>query len=926
MAEVAVAPDRTASSWLDRPLVPTWQRIAALTINWEFVAYATILLIGFTLRIWDVGARAVHHDESLHAYYSWKFFAGQGYSYDPLMHGPFQFQVVPLFYLLFGVSDFSARLLAVTLGTVMIPLPYFLRSHITRPGAVLASAMLAISPAMVYYSRFIRDDIYLACFTLILFIALLRYVERPRPYLLYIAAAAAALAMASIEAAYITFFIFGSFLIFEAVRELLVNRDGPVLSAVRSTSLDTWLTALSIFIVIIVLFYSTFFTNPYGIWDTQHPLLDPTHQQLINPNRQDILGGLAYWQAQQPVERGGQPWFYYLLLMPLYEQLALLFGSVGLVYAVTKRSLAVTFLAWWAVMSYALYTWAGEKMPWLVIHITLPLMLLGGLFLGKALQASWRTWIKVVIGGIAVLLAVLEIHSTLLLNFVDGANPTEMLIYVQSSQDVKTVTHEIERLSPRVVGNSMPIGLDDADVGGWPFIWYLRNYTNITETSTFNGPICGGQYCPVLLMLGPEYDQYSPQLLQHYVVQKYRWNWWFPEDYKVWFPQHWGAIPRALQGHGALAADILGTPTDWTHIWDWLVYRRPFGDRGARILYFLVRRDLVPGAKSFSTGPAGTAPQQSLPAIPATLAAQWRGTGAPGGPLQGPRGIAAAPNGNTYVADTLNHRVVELSRSGKTVTDWGSAGTAPGQFASLSSPQGLAVGANGDVYVTDTWNQRIEVFDAQGRFLRSWGGGPIGAGPGQFYGPRSVAVSPSGRVYVADTGNKRIEVFTDKGKYLSAWGSAGTGPGQFQEPSSVVLGRNGNVYVADFWNQRIQEFTAAGQFIRQWRVPDWTPQAYDEPYLTVDPRTGNVLATEPQQQRIVEWTSVGTAVGTFGSGKLTDPIGVAAGPSGRIMVSDATANTIDLFNLSPPRTAGRAPARAHTRTTNKSPKRSVKKP
>lgn len=911
MAEATIPAKPAASSWLDRPLAPAWQRIAALSVNWELVAYAAIVIIGFTLRIWDVGARAVHHDESLHAYYSWKFFVGQGYSYDPLMHGPFQFQVVPLFYLLFGVSDFSARLLAVTLGTVMIPLPYFLRSYLTRPGAILASAMLTISPAMVYFSRFIRDDIYLACFSLVLFIALVRYLDRPRPHLLYIAAAAAALAMASMEAAYITFFIFGSFLIVEGVREAFVNRGGPVLAALRATSIDTWLTAASIFIVLTVLFYSTFFTNPYGIWDTQHPLLDPTHQHLLNPGRMDILGGIAYWLAQHSVDRGGQPWYYYLLLMPLYEQLALLLGVAGLVYGAIRRSLAVTFLAWWGLSAYAMYSWAGEKMPWLVIHITLPLTLLAGFFLGQTVRSSWRTWLKVAIGIVVAVLTLLEIHSTFLLNYVDGANPTEMLIYVQSSQDVKTVTHDIARIAPKAGGTSMPIGLDDADVGGWPFTWYLRNYTNITETSTFNGPICGGQYCPVLLMLGPEFDQYSPQLVQHYVVQRYRWNWWFPEDYKVWFPEHWGAVPQALQGQGSLTADILGTPTDWSHIWDWLMYRRPFGQRGARLLYFLVRRDLVPGSKYFSTTPSGVpaATQQSLPTLPATLLSRWNGSGVSGGPLQGPRGIASGPNGTLYVADTLNHRIVALGRSGKPISSWGTAGAGPGQFASLSSPQGLAVAANGDVYVADTWNQRIEVFSPRGRFLRSWGGGTIGSGPGQFYGPRSIAVSAAGRVYVADTGNKRIQVFTTTGKYLFAWGAAGTAPGQFQEPSAVALGRDGDVYVADFWNQRIQEFTPAGQFIRQWPVPDWTPQAYDEPYLAVDPRTGNVLATEPQQQRVVEWSSAGKVLGAFGSGKLTDPIGISGEPSGLVAVSDASANGIDLFRLSGPRTNERAPVR-----------------
>src|SRR5579884_2409708 len=149
MAEAILPAGTTTDAWLDRPLVPAWKRVSALAAHWELAAYCAIVLAGFLIRIWDVGARAMHHDESLHAYYSWQLYAGHGYSYDPLMHGPLQFEVVPIFYLLFGVGQFSARLFAVLCGTALVFVPYFLRRYITRPGALFASVMIAVSPAMV---------------------------------------------------------------------------------------------------------------------------------------------------------------------------------------------------------------------------------------------------------------------------------------------------------------------------------------------------------------------------------------------------------------------------------------------------------------------------------------------------------------------------------------------------------------------------------------------------------------------------------------------------------------------------------------------------------------------------------------------------------------------------------------------------------
>jgi uncharacterized protein (TIGR03663 family) len=921
MANAILTPGIERRSALDRPILPSWQRIAALTIHWEFVLYAAIFALGFVLRFWDLGYRAMHHDESLHAYYSWLFYTGKGYSYNPLMHGPFQFEVVPLFYLLFGDSEASSRMLAALLGTVMLPLPYFLRRFISTPGALLASFALAISPSMVYFSRFIRDDMYLACFSLITFICLVHYLERPRPILLYGASAAMALAVCSMEAAYITIFIFGTFLIFEGLREWITRTSGPVLNALRATSLDTWLTTLSIFVVLLVLLYSTFFTNPYGIWDPSHPLTGPA-----SANRVDILGGLTYWRAQQGVARGGQPWFYYLLTMPLYEQVALIFGVAGIVYASIHRTITRTFLVWWAVVSFGMYSWAGEKMPWLTIHIALPLILLAGLFLGNVLS-SRRTWQVLTVGLVFLLCLLMEVHSTFALNFQDPANPTEMLIYVQSSQDVPQAASEVMALSHKLYGNnSMAVGLDNSDVGGWPFQWYLRAMPNVDETTAFGGPACNGQMCPVELMLGPTFDTNSKYLLQHYVVQEYRWNWWFPEDYKTWFPAHWNALLNNLQGKGQPGDAVLPSATEWHSLWNWTVYRKPFGERGARMLYLLVRRDLVANSKYFSTTAVGaaapTAEIGSKDALRSSLVASFGISGSTAARLNGPRAVTTGPNGDVYVADTLNHRIVQYTAAGKLVRTWGTVGAGQGQFSSNASPEGLSFGPDGLLYVADTWNQRIQVFKPDGSFVRSWGTGSIGAANGQFYGPRSVAVSRSGTVYVADTGNKRIQAFSPKGKFLFTFGAAGSGNGQFNEPSAVAVSKTGEVYVADFWNQRVQVFSAKGAYERSWTVSDWTPQSYDEPYLTVSPTTGNVFVADPAQQRVLEYTPAGSLVGALESAKFSLPIGLATRSNGQVVVVDATTNAVSIFSASAP--PHRATTRKHGTTATSAPQPGAK--
>ena len=90
-----------------------------------------------------------------------------GYVHDPLMHGPEQFHVNALIFFLFGDNDVTARLQYVLLGTFMIGLPYFVRHELGRLAAIIAAIILTISPGFLYFSRFAREDMPFAFFTMV---------------------------------------------------------------------------------------------------------------------------------------------------------------------------------------------------------------------------------------------------------------------------------------------------------------------------------------------------------------------------------------------------------------------------------------------------------------------------------------------------------------------------------------------------------------------------------------------------------------------------------------------------------------------------------------------------------------------------------------------------------------------------------------
>ncbi|MDP9374277.1 MAG: TIGR03663 family protein, partial [Chloroflexota bacterium] len=466
------AEERAAEHGRGAPRSPG--RPARITL--EAAIFVVIGLLALLTRFFDLGSQAQHHDESLHSYFSWLYYTGQGYTHDPLMHGPFLFHVAALSYFLFGDSDATSRYGAALFGAATVVLPWFLRRELGRWGAIIASVMLLLSPSFLYFGRFHRHDVFSAFLTLLLFVAIVRYIAASRPAWALIGAAAWGFLFTNKEDFYIVTAIFGSALVgailWSVSRRTLtlgvglvaavglvakilpgplgwpalprIPWDNPTNSAVRdyvvgllshpivlaslilligffvlasmilarqaaerggeeaglvdgllgdapagtaAAALGALLrdrrllwTALGLAALIYTVLYTSFFTNIPGILSGS-------------------FGAIGYWLGQQGVQRAEQPWFYYLLLLPQYDPLAAILGGAGVAltgwrllahrlfgWSEGPRPFARGFIAYWTVASVAIYSWAGEKMPWMDIHLVLPLTLIAAALLGSALN------------------------------------------------------------------------------------------------------------------------------------------------------------------------------------------------------------------------------------------------------------------------------------------------------------------------------------------------------------------------------------------------------------------------------------------------------------------------------------------------------------------------------------------------------------
>ena len=177
-------PKSAIDSWLDKAVFPFWP-------NFTIEKLIIILIISLTLvsRFADLGVRVMAHDEVNHVVPSFDLYEGRVYSYDPVTHGPFQFHMIAASYFLFGDSDFSSRLPHALFGIAVVLFALFAwRRYLGRTGSILAGIFFMISPYMLFYSRYARNEIFIVFWGLVMLWTFLRYLESgEKKYLILLA-------------------------------------------------------------------------------------------------------------------------------------------------------------------------------------------------------------------------------------------------------------------------------------------------------------------------------------------------------------------------------------------------------------------------------------------------------------------------------------------------------------------------------------------------------------------------------------------------------------------------------------------------------------------------------------------------------------------------------------------------------------------
>jgi DNA-binding beta-propeller fold protein YncE len=656
---------------------------------------------------------------------------------------------------------------------------------------------------------------------------------------------------------------------------------------------ENWWRYDIVFYGIYVVFFTTFFTNTTGL--------------LTGP-----IGSLGHWLEQQGERRGGQPDYYYaLILLPIYEFLSI-FGSVlAFILGIRRRSfwtynpsgnsqqineeqnefgdnsrsapMPAIFL-YFSIMSLIAYSLAGEKMPWLTLHISFPLLLGAAWSFNEVIikfqninhekKERWLQFGKTAVFVIIVLLTLLKLlgnQPPFQGNTQPQLQATNHFIFllILLAGSGYLVLSEIRKdgLRPFLISTLLSLFilmslLTFRTAYQASFINYDYPFEFLVYAHAADGP-------KIVLEQIEEISNRTTQGLNIKVAYDNHGlypYWWYLRNYPnkiVYLESPTRTLeeaPLIIAGSDKYAK-IDAITRDNYYAYEYMRLWWPMQDywnlNFDRIKFAVMNADM----------------RQALFNI-------W---------LNRDYELYAQTTSNQFL--TLANWLPSEKMRFYVRKDIAA------QMWQLNNPSALAV-----IETTDPYAE-IMISRQPDHFI-----GREGAMAGDLNSPKGLDVSLDGSIFVADTNNNRIQQFSPSGEVLNVWGSYasiadGLAPGgTLNQPWDVAISDAGFVYVADTFNHRIVKFSNDGEFIKmigvfaQGNNPDslWGPRG-----IAIDP-LGNVLITDTGNKRVVVYDSDLNFITQFGSagidpGQFDEPVGIAVSLDGQIAVADTWNRRVQTF-------------------------------
>ena len=495
--------------------------------RWTAFSLLLALAVALVLRVPKLDTRPLHNDEAVNAVKVSELWQNGRYAYDPdEYHGPaLHYATLPFLWLSGArntdeLKDATLRLAPVVFGVGLILLLLLFVDGMGRQAVAWAAIFIAVSPAMVFYSRYFIHEMPLVFFTALTLGAGWRYVQarsshhafslspppgegrgegwegrtvlaiaegrgqhhrspsiplpiegRGKPEVLWAVLAGAGLGlMATTKETFVLSLAAMGLAAFVTVWWPRPKRTGLQ----GLLALWNWqhaaLAMVTAFIIWLALF-SSFFTHWAGPLDSMRTYLPwlkraGGHSPHIHP-WSFYLERLAWFHPAK-----GPAWS---------EGLILVLAAIGAVMSlVGKKSPLLRFLALYTIILTALYSAISYKTPWCLLNFYAGMILLAGVGAAAVVEFFRARALRTVLAAVLLGLTLQLTWQAWRASFVYAADRRNPYVYAQTVPDLLNLVQRTEGLA-RVAptGFETVVKVIAAEGDYWPLPWYLRRFQNL---------------------------------------------------------------------------------------------------------------------------------------------------------------------------------------------------------------------------------------------------------------------------------------------------------------------------------------------------------------------------------------------------------------------------------------------------------------
>ncbi|MCU4741808.1 flippase activity-associated protein Agl23 [Natronoglomus mannanivorans] len=484
------------------------------------------ILLGITalallLRVVGLGERVAHWDEGRVAFDTLRYMETGIWEYRPIVHGPFLPHVNDVVFAVLGPTDFAMRLVVAVVGGLLPLAPWLFREHLRDLEVVAIGAFLAFNPILLYYSRFMRNDVLVAAFMLFSLGMFVRFADTRRVRYLYAGFALAALGFTTKENAivFVVCWLGAGALVLDTAlfrpharqptRAYLRDRYDHVRERTREIDLGRVLGyyaghlvfAVALATLILIYFYAPR-TGGTGVGLERLASRPGLFPAVADQALTDLWEGITDW-GEKSADDGGYDSLAdrfqdfvtrFLWALGAYAPALVVFAIAGIVgerYLADRPRAIVMFFGYWGLVSVPGYAlgmdiWA----TWALVHALVPLAFPAGVALAWVLARGLESIDDVrdrhldrsVDAVLSVTVAAILLVSMLAIVSGTAYDPTNtretgqdhMVQYAQPTQDVRETLADVEAV---------------VETTGDPVLYFGEEYAIDNESAAYRPPV-----------------------------------------------------------------------------------------------------------------------------------------------------------------------------------------------------------------------------------------------------------------------------------------------------------------------------------------------------------------------------------------------------------------------------------------------------